>query len=53
LDELRGIDEETFGIKAVLQRHLEDTRRVVMDSPEVLWDLNTPEEYQKVVSAQG
>jgi len=53
LDELRGIDEETFGIKAVVQRHLEDTRRVEMDSPEVLWDLNTPEEYQKVVSAQG
>ena len=53
LDELREIDEETFGIKAVVQRHLEDTRRVEMDTPEVLWDLNTPEEYQKAVSAQG
>ena len=49
LDELREIDEETVGIKAVVQRHLEDTRRVEMDSPEVLWDLNTPEEYQRVL----
>jgi molybdenum cofactor cytidylyltransferase len=53
LDELRQIDEESFGIKAVVQRYLEATRRVEMDSPEVLWDLNTPEEYQKAVSGQG
>ena len=53
LDELREIDEETFGIRAVVQRHLEDTRRVEMDSPEVLWDLNTPEEYQRVLEAGG
>ncbi len=51
LDELRRIDEESFGIKAVVQRHLEGTRRVEMDSPEVLWDLNTPEEYQRVLEA--
>ena len=53
LDELREIDEETFGIKAVVQRHLESTRRVEMDNPEVLWDLNTPEEYQRVLQAGG
>lgn len=53
LDELRQIDEESFGIKAVVQRHLEATRRVEMDSPEVLWDLNTPEEYQRVLEAGG
>ncbi|MEE3141857.1 MAG: nucleotidyltransferase family protein [Chloroflexota bacterium] len=51
LDELRRIDEESFGIKAVVQRHLEGTLRVEMDSPEVLWDLNTPEEYQRVLEA--
>ena len=51
LDELRRIDEESFGIKAVVQRHLDGTRRVEMDSPEVLWDLNTPEEYQRVLEA--
>ena len=49
LDELREIDEETYGIKAVVQRHLDATRRVEMDTPEVLWDLNTPEEYQRVL----
>jgi molybdenum cofactor cytidylyltransferase len=53
LDELREIDEESFGIKAVVQRHLEGTRRVEMDFPEVLWDLNTPEEYQRVLEAGG
>ena len=52
-DELREIDEGTFGIKAVVQRHLESTRRVEMDNPEVLWDLNTPEEYQRVLQAGG
>ncbi len=51
LDELRRIDEESFGIKAIVQRHLGGTRRVEMDSPEVLWDLNTPEEYQRVLEA--
>ena len=51
LDELHRIDEESFGIKAVVQRHLEGTRRVELDSPEVLWDLNTPEEYQQVLEA--
>ena len=53
LDELREIDEETLGIKAVVQRHLDSVRRVEMDSPEVLWDLNTPEEYQRVLDAGG
>jgi molybdenum cofactor cytidylyltransferase len=53
LNELRDIDEDSFGIKAVVQRHLEATRRVDMDSPEVLWDLNTPEEYQRVLEAGG
>ncbi len=53
LDELREIDEETYGIKAVVQRHLDATRRVEMDTPEVLWDLNTPEEYQRVLRAGG
>ena len=53
LDDLRRIDEESFGIKAVVQRHLECTRRVDMDSPEVLWDLNTPEEYQRVLEADA
>jgi molybdenum cofactor cytidylyltransferase len=49
LDELLGINEETQGIKAVTQRHKAATQRVEMESPEVLWDLNTPEQYTKVL----
>jgi hypothetical protein len=47
LDELVCINEETQGIKAVAQRHKASTLRVEMESPEVLWDLNTPEQYQE------
>jgi molybdenum cofactor cytidylyltransferase len=49
LDELRCINEETQGLKAVAQRHKADTLRVEMESPEVLWDLNTPEQYQEAL----
>ena len=51
LDELREIDEETLGVKAVVRRHPEATRRVDLATPEVLWDLNTPEEYQAALEA--
>lgn len=51
LDELQAIDEETQGIRAVVQRHKDLTQRVEMPSPEVLWDLNTPEEYQAASQA--
>ena len=51
LDELREIDEETLGLKAVVRRHAEATRRVDLANPEVLWDLNTPEEYQAALEA--
>lgn len=51
LPELRSIDEETQGIRAVVQRHKDSTQRVEAPSPEVLWDLNTPEEYQAASQA--
>ena len=51
LDELQAIDEETQGIRAVVQQHKDLTQRVEMPSPEVLWDLNTPEEYQAASQA--
>ena len=51
LDELRAIDEETLGLKAVVRRHAEATRRVDVATPEVLWDLNTPQEYQAALEA--
>ncbi len=50
LDELHRINEETQGLRAVTQRHRRFTQRVAMDTPEVLWDLNTPEQYRAALS---
>ena len=52
LGELLQIDEETLGVKAVVRRHQSSTSRVPMDGPEVLWDLNTPEQYEEALRAQ-
>ena len=49
LDELRTIDEETLGVRAVVRRHESETQRVEMETPEVLWDLNTPGQYQSAL----
>ena len=51
LGELLDINEETLGIKAVVQRHQESVRRVEVGIPEVLWDMNTPEQYEAVLKA--
>jgi molybdenum cofactor cytidylyltransferase len=50
IDELLSIQEETLGLKAVTQRHQDRVQRVEMDDPEVLWDLNTPEQYREALS---
>ncbi|MSQ07114.1 MAG: nucleotidyltransferase family protein [Dehalococcoidia bacterium] len=49
LEELREIDEATEGLRALVRRHRDGVRRVAVDAAEVLWDLNTPEEYQAAV----
>jgi len=49
LEELKAIDEESLGVKAVVRRHQDATLLVEMDTPEVLWDLNTPEQYQAAI----
>ncbi len=51
LDELLDINEETLGIKAVVQRHQESVQRVEVGIPEILWDMNTPEQYEAVLKA--
>ena len=51
LPELAGIEEETQGLKAVVRRHAEATERFELDDPTVLWDLNTPEQYQQAVDS--
>ncbi len=53
LDELLEIDEESMGVKAVVRRHQDSAVRVPMGGPEVLWDLNTPEQYEEALRAQG
>jgi molybdenum cofactor cytidylyltransferase len=53
LSELQSIDEETQGIKAVVRRHAKDVVRVDLEEAEVLWDLNTPEQYQEALKSAG
>ena len=51
IDELSRIKEETQGIREVVQRHREGTRRVELGREEVLWDLNTPEQYRAALES--
>ncbi|MFQ6028228.1 MAG: NTP transferase domain-containing protein [Dehalococcoidia bacterium] len=46
LPELLQIEEATQGIRAVVRRHREAMQRIPVTNPEVLWDLNTPEQYE-------
>ncbi len=50
LPELREIAELSQGIRAVVSKHEERMQRVEMDTPGILWDLNTPEQYQAAVT---
>ena len=51
LPELAEIEEESQGLKAVVRRHADTTERYELDDSTVLWDLNTPEEYQKALES--
>ncbi len=53
LPELAEIEEESQGLKAVVRRHAEATERFELDDPTVLWDLNTPEQYQKALESDS
>jgi CTP:molybdopterin cytidylyltransferase MocA len=50
LSELREVDEATQGLRAVLTRHAADVHEVPFDSPAVLLDLNTREDYQQAIA---
>ena len=52
LEELAQVDEATFGLKAVTQRHEKEVNKVDLGIPEVLRDLNTPEDYQNALKKQ-
>ena len=51
--ELIAIDERTEGMRAVTERHRDSTQRVELGAPELLWDVNTPEQYQAALKASG
>ncbi|MBM3943000.1 MAG: nucleotidyltransferase family protein [SAR202 cluster bacterium] len=51
--ELAEIDEATQGLRAMVKRHQDSLQKVEMAEAEVLWDLNTPEQYQAAVQGQG
>ena len=50
LPELLKIEEASQGIRAVVENHQERMQRVEVDDQEVLWDLNTPEQYQEALT---
>ncbi|MCE2500947.1 MAG: nucleotidyltransferase family protein [Dehalococcoidia bacterium] len=51
--ELLDITEATQGMRAVTDRHKAETQRVELGAPELLWDVNTPEQYQAALAAAG
>ena len=51
--ELIAIDERTQGMRAVTERHREASQRAELGAPELLWDVNTPEQYQAALRAAG
>ncbi|MDE2778589.1 MAG: nucleotidyltransferase family protein [Chloroflexota bacterium] len=53
ITELGAINEATQGIREVVRRHQEGILRVEMDTGEVLWDLNTPEQYRAALGESG
>lgn len=51
--ELLALSESTQGMRAVTERHRDATQRVELGAPELLWDVNTPEQYRAAVAAAG
>ena len=52
-NELIAIDERTQGMRAVTERHRDSTQRIELGAAELLWDVNTPEQYQAALRASG
>ncbi len=52
-DEMLDITEAAQGMRAVTERHKAETQRVELGAPELLWDVNTPEQYQAALAAAG
>ena len=53
LEELSNISEGTQGLKAVVLRNAKNTNYMAVDSREVLFDLNTDEDYLRALKEHG
>lgn len=51
LAEVMKIEEATQGLLDVVRRHADSTSRFEIDDPSLVWDLNTPEQYQQALDA--
>ena len=51
--EMLALSESTQGMRALTERHRDATQRVALDAPELLWDVNTPEQYRAALAAAG
>ena len=51
--ELLEITEASQGMRAVTERHQAATQRVELNAPELLWDVNTPEQYRAALRESG
>ena len=47
IPELRNVLDETLGLRGLIERHQASLREVPFDTPIVLLDLNTPDEYRQ------
>jgi molybdenum cofactor cytidylyltransferase len=49
-EELRTLDEQTFGLRGLLDRHRSETTIVPCPTDWQRWDFNTPEAYQEALA---
>ena len=49
INEMLEVSEDTLGLKSLVRRHEARTQRVETASPEVLLDLNTPDDYRRAL----
>jgi len=49
MDEMMEVSEDTLGLKGLVRRHEAQTQWVEAGSPELLLDLNTPDDYRRAL----
>ena len=49
--EMLALSESTQGMRALTERYRGRTQRVELDAAELLWDVNTPEQYRAALAA--